>query len=465
MWTLVLCKSGYREDVIVVVLQVMGQPDYGTIQEIIVKVYMKCNLGCTYCYVFEKADQSHLRLPRVMTIATARQVAECVSEHVLRLALPRVRLVVHGGEPLMAGIPLIRVLVGETRRLIAEKTGGRSQLYVSMQTNGVLLTNRRILDALHELGIHVGVSIDGDKDTHDQKRRTLPTLSHPEGLPTFERVHSGIELMRNLYPGMFSGLLCYVDVASDPAAVHDALVALRPGVIDYLWPLGHWNDLPPGLDPSGATTPYADWLIKLWKYHLALPDEPEPPRIRYFDMLITQLMSGWNPMELIGLPVRGALVIDTAGNYNLGDALSVVADGMMELRWRATRLEYKTARLKQGTRMGVFNCSIHDAAITGMQSNTHLGIKRMAHDGPLLCPTCMDCEWRMDCGGGHYPTRWKQGSGFWNPSVYCADLKKLLSFASGLYARLRVMEAYHRERTETCAAFSDVLHQRAAQLQ
>jgi len=35
------------------------------------------------------------------------------------------------------------------------------------------------------------------------------------------------------------------------------------------------------------------------------------------------------------------------------------------------------------------------------------------------------------CGGGLYPHRYRQGTGFRNPSVYCDDLLRLISHISG----------------------------------
>lgn len=423
------------------VLYVNGTPDWGTYDEFIVKIYGGCNFKCPDCYVFEKKDTSYLELPMVMSIATAKRVAERISDHVLELMLPEVRMVLHGGEPLMAGMTLIGVLVGETRRLIEKKTGGRSRLLVAIQTNGWLLNNQRVLDQLHELGVLVGVSFDGDEQTHNSVRRTLPTLTHLEGLPTFEGVCRGIERMRRSYSDMFSGVLCVINVASDPISVHNALVALKPPSIDYIWPLATWDSPPP--NPNGEATAYAKWLIRLWRHHLSLASDEQLPRIRYFDMLMRQLHTGWNPMELLGLPARGALVIDTAGNYCGSDALSIVGNGMMGLEWSDTNLDYKEARLRPGTRMTVHNCPIHDAAIQNMEMNRLWRVRGLNDDGPVLCPTCTACPVRMDCGGGFWVHRWKTGSGFWNPSVYCEDLKVLLAYAEELYRQVRAYGKQH----------------------
>ncbi|MFM9559368.1 FxsB family radical SAM/SPASM domain protein, partial [Streptomyces caniscabiei] len=40
--------------------------------------------------------------------------------------------------------------------------------------------------------------------------------------------------------------------------------------------------------------------------------------------------------------------------------------------------------------------------------------------------TCRACPLVRICGGGHYAHRYRPGSGFRNPSVYCADLDVLI---------------------------------------
>jgi len=43
-----------------------------------------------------------------------------------------------------------------------------------------------------------------------------------------------------------------------------------------------------------------------------------------------------------------------------------------------------------------------------------------------LSPQCQACEVRRVCGAGLYPHRYRPGTGFANPSVYCLDLFRLI---------------------------------------
>ncbi|HEU4426773.1 MAG TPA: radical SAM protein, partial [Pilimelia sp.] len=44
-----------------------------------------------------------------------------------------------------------------------------------------------------------------------------------------------------------------------------------------------------------------------------------------------------------------------------------------------------------------------------------------------LCDTCLACPIHRVCGAGHYAHRYRAGEGFHNPSVYCADLRRLIT--------------------------------------
>ena len=57
----------------------------------------------------------------------------------------------------------------------------------------------------------------------------------------------------------------------------------------------------------------------------------------------------------------------------------------------------------------------------------HPGILARQQGLAGLCQTCQDCPVVTSCGGGLYTHRHRSSNGFANPSVYCADLLKLIS--------------------------------------
>ena len=72
-------------------------------RQFILKVHSRCNLSCSYCYVYEMADQAWRDQPNRMSIPVADKVVERIAEHAQKHALMSVDVILHGGEPLLAG--------------------------------------------------------------------------------------------------------------------------------------------------------------------------------------------------------------------------------------------------------------------------------------------------------------------------------------------------------------------------
>ena len=80
-------------------------------REFIVKIHSRCDLSCDYCYMYEMADQSWRDQPRRMSLEVAEHAASRIGEHARAHRTPSVELILHGGEPLLAGRELISRLV------------------------------------------------------------------------------------------------------------------------------------------------------------------------------------------------------------------------------------------------------------------------------------------------------------------------------------------------------------------
>src|ERR1700691_5966046 len=135
-------------------------------REFVVKIHSRCDLACDYCYMYELADQSWRDRPRRMSTEIARRTATRIGEHARAHQIPSVALILHGGEPLLAGRELITELVCATYAAV----GSGVQVDARVQTNGVGL-NDSYLRLFSDLGVHVGVSLDGAAEAHDRHRR------------------------------------------------------------------------------------------------------------------------------------------------------------------------------------------------------------------------------------------------------------------------------------------------------
>jgi uncharacterized protein len=370
-------------------------------REFILKVHSRCDLACDYCYMYTMADQSWRAQPRRMSPAIARQSALRIGEHARGHGLTQISVVLHGGEPLLAGPDLIADVVGAVRT--AAGTGVRVDACV--QTNGVRL-DERFLMLFSDLGVRVGVSLDGDADAQDRHRR------HPGGRGSHREVSASLGLLgSDRYRHLFSGLLSVIDLRNDPLATYEALLVTAPPRIDFLLPHGTWDDPPPGRVPGGTATPYADWLIAVFDDWYLNPRT----QIRLFTEIMRALLGGTSGVESIGVAPAGCVVIETSGAIEQVDTLKAAFHGAAD------------------TGLHVLRDPLDAALRLPQMKARQAGIS-------ALCSTCQDCRIRQVCGGGLYAHRYRAGTGFANPSVYCPDLMRLIDHIS------QTMEADIRQR-------------------
>ncbi|KUL46408.1 FxsB family cyclophane-forming radical SAM/SPASM peptide maturase [Streptomyces regalis] len=354
-------------------------------RQFVVKVHSRCDLACDHCYVYRHADQSWRRRPRVMAPRIVRATAERIAEHARSHRLKRVTVVLHGGEPLLAGPERLAALARELRRSL----DGTAVLDLRMQTNGLLLDDEFCALLVRER-IHAGVSLDGDRTSHDRHR------VRADGTGSYDDTVRAVRLLgQPEHRPAFAGLLCTVDVENDPDAVYAALAELRPPRVDFLLPHATW-DHPPAR-PHG-TTDYADWLITAYERWNA---DGRPFSIRVFESVEAAAMGGPGFTEALGLGSPDLLVIETDGAIEQADWLKTVAEGAPE------------------TGHHVLVNSFDEAA-------RHPGFQARGLGLDGLSAQCRACPVVSICGGGLYGHRYRSGSGFANPSVYCADLLKLI---------------------------------------
>jgi sulfatase maturation enzyme AslB (radical SAM superfamily) len=122
----------------------------------ILRVANRCNIDCDCCYVFNSADQAWRRLPVRMSVDVARAAGQRIGERTAAHDPRHVHVVLHGGEPLLAGPQHMADLLSAVREGIPVGVETRFEL----QTNGTLLM-KPWLDLFERHEVVVGVSIDG----------------------------------------------------------------------------------------------------------------------------------------------------------------------------------------------------------------------------------------------------------------------------------------------------------------
>lgn len=352
------------------------------ISQFLLKVQSRCNLACSYCYIYERGDESWRTRPRAMSDETLRAAASRIGKHATDHAIERVEVVFHGGEPLLVGMDLLRLAVG----LLKDALPAGTSLEATVQTNGVLL-DESTLDALGTLNIRVGVSV------HDKFRR------YPDGRTSAPAVEAALRrLAEPKRRSIYAGLLCVIDLAENPLVTYERVCAFQPPRLDFLLPHGDWTNRPPGR-PSNASTPYADWLIRIFDTWYT---STERPGIRLFEEIIQLLLGGHSRTEAVGLSPVGLLVVETDGSLEQVDSLRSAYPGAP-----ATGLHVA-----------------HDA-IDDVLSHPGIVARQLGFDA--LADKCRSCRFGRICGGGFYGHRYRAGAGFRNPSVYCSDLFALIA--------------------------------------
>lgn len=353
-----------------------------------VKIHSRCDLSCDYCYIYEMADQSWREQPRRMSLEIAGDTAARIGEHARTHHIPEITLILHGGEPLLAGPELIWKLVTETRK----EAGQDVRVDVGVQTNGIGLTES-FLRLFRELGVRVGISLDGGKEAQDRHRRFA------SGRGSFDAVAAGIgRLLDDRFRHLFSGLLCTIDLRNDPVATYQALAGFDPPRVDFLLPHGTWDAPPPGRTPDPRHTPYGDWLVAIFDHWYRAPRTG----IRLFEDIIRLLLGrALSSCESVGLAPARIVVVETDGSVEQVDSLKAVRHGAARTGLHVTRDPIDAALLTPGV------------------AARQIGVKALAAQ-------CRTCPIHRVCGGGLYVHRYRSGTGFANPSVYCPDLMRLI---------------------------------------
>jgi uncharacterized protein len=261
-------------------------------REFVIKIHQRCNLACSYCYVYTKADQSWRTRPVPMPDDVQRATIDRIAEHVENHDLGRIRVILHGGEPLLAG---------------AERLAG--------------------------------LSLDGTASLHDRHRKYV------NGRASHDTVVRAITMLRTRFPESFGGLLAMVDLAEDPVECYEALLALEPPALDFLLPHANWSDPPPRRagDPADG---FGRWLAAAFDRWYGAPTREV--RARTFESLISLVLGGPSRSDQLGLDVAATIVVESDGAMEQVDSLKSAYHGAAATPWNVLHDPFDAALLHPG---------------------------------------------------------------------------------------------------------------------
>jgi uncharacterized protein len=357
----------------------------------VLKVAERCNLNCSYCYMYNKGDTSFRDRPKFMSRPVASAMLNRIAAYGRRHEIPRISLALHGGEPLLVGRDWAEWFLDEARR-VGDAAG--VSFAFAMQTNGTLLDEDWVeLLARHD--VRLGVSCDGPPEVHDRER-----VDHG-GRGSYAEVRRAIELLAAGYPGRW-GVLTVANPEVPGSSVLEHFAELGVPHVDFLWPDFHHDDPPPW--PSGTLGAYYRELFDCWYDEL-----DSRPRIRWFESVISLLLGGTSDIDALGGDPITDVMVESDGTWEPLDTLRTCENGI--------------------TRTGL-DALTHDVEAIWDVPLYQTGLRNQE----LLPRTCLECPFRHVCGGGYLAHRYRRQTGFANPSVHCADLLDVLWHVRGRVA-------------------------------
>lgn len=139
-----------------------------------------CNLRCEYCYEGEKKAKT-------MSLKTAQKAIR----YILSEEAGREREVLvgfHGGEPFL-NFDIVRYFVVELKERLGERVS------FAATTNGTVLSGEDLLFAGQQIQ-GLSVSLDGDQETHDEKRKDA------DGRGSHQRALHAAKIFQKYNPGL-----------------------------------------------------------------------------------------------------------------------------------------------------------------------------------------------------------------------------------------------------------------------
>ncbi len=354
--------------------------------------------------MYQHLDQSWRQQPAIMSEDVLRQFGNQLATYVQEVALQRIIVIFHGGEPLLA----TTVKLIEASEIIRQSLPSTVQVDFTIQTNGVLLT-RVDVEQFAKNNIQVSISLDGPAWLNDRHR------PDHKGRSSFQKTMNAITLLQQ-YPTVYAGLIAVIDADSQPEEMLSFFSVLNPPSLDFLLPDANYSTLPKNRDTNPDL--YKEWLLRCFDVWF---DSYSHLRIRTFEAILNGLMGLPSETDAFGLGDVSMLTLETDGTYHDLDVLKITGEG---------------TSLNIGN---VFTTSISQAANSAaLQKHRSL----LTKEG--LCQKCQECRWVELCGGGAVPHR-HSSEGFNNPSIYCTEIMALIE-----HAQQRVEQQLAAELDEAC---------------
>ncbi|SPJ22577.1 radical SAM protein [Palleronia abyssalis] len=349
------------------------------ITTVVIKTNRACNLRCGYCYYINEATE---RYGETISLDTVEMLYHHLSDHVP--PDQSVRLIWHGGEPMMIGPR--RFL----RFLELQREYFKRPPLNSIQTNGTIW-NPAWIELIQHYSVEIGLSIDGPADVHNRKRPDI------RGRGTFGALRE------------FTDTLNYFEIPWGALTV----------VADDFVGAGYFKTL----DLLGASS--CD-LLPVMRFHGA-PDTDETARIRMIAevlRLYREWRDHWQDRFLVrlfasyigGLAGHPSVFANTGMSPEAFRSFVVLeTDGSI-----CTDVEFSEIERASGAPHYTLGRAVFDRDFSFANVVEELDRRDRMFGLTALSEGCLGCDFSSACGGGHPGSRYSLlRNDFQSRSAHC----------------------------------------------
>lgn len=359
--------------------------------EVILKLSERCNINCTYCYVFNGADNSFKRHPPILSRDICSQTSKYLRESINNLSIKKLQIDFHGGEPMLVG----KSRFAEYCNILRNELAPIVDLSFAIQTNATLI-DLEWIDLFSEFRVSPGVSLDGTKILNDKNRIDF------QGRGTYDKTVNGLKLLQTAYNEdriNSLGVLCVINPENCAKEIYRHFVHdLRLETMDFLLPDLNHNTI-------GTRDPLRDGQFLCDLFDCWVEDDNPKVFIRTLNSVMSLLLGGRSKVIGFGQEVPFAISIATDGTVGPDDTLRSC-----------------------GTDFYATNYNVSNSTLMDFIASKKL--RTILEAGKTLPSICESCCWQATCGGGHLIHRYSESDLFSNPSVMCNGLKHLYSHVS-----------------------------------
>lgn len=369
--------------------------------EVIIKITERCNIDCTYCYMFNKGNDDFELNPPYIGDETISRTISFLEQGITDMGVKRLAIILHGGEPLMLKkerfIELCDALERRLKPLV--------KLTLGIQTNAILI-DEEWLEIFGRYDFHVGVSLDGPEEVNDRYR------IDKKGGGTYKDTVAGLERLQSAYAeGRLNhppGVVCVCSFDADATELYRFFTqTLKVKLVNFNLPMethDDWSDA----QAKKAKVFLAD-LFEAW-----ISNNDPAVKIRMFDQMLRYFSGDVSFREHVSNIMRKHLmvVISSAGELSDHD-------------------DYKIINFAQrgGT---VFNTTLREFSNSQLRGYIDQLFSNLPDD-------CQECSWKYYCRGGVSQglgvTRYSRKDGFNNRSTMCEGLGEVYARGAGFLLR------------------------------